>query len=209
MTALRLLYIFLLMGFYSCIKKPAKHKVDPAAVDLHNNAMAMVPYVKNADSSRKAILLLDSATSIDSNYYRAYFHKLMFLYSLKQYDKAIVATQNLIRLRPGAHDLHTFAGIFYEKINDSISSKKYFQKSLSICNTVLDTMRLKNIDYEMFTINKAVNLIMLNRNTEANRLLNQLAATQAGGEMKEIAVSMIGLNKDALIEMYYDGKVSR
>lgn len=171
--------------------------------------MEMVKYLNNADSSKKAIGLLDSATTLDTNYYLGYFNKLMFLNSLKQYDEAILATQNLIRLRPDAHDLYILGGVFCEKNNDTISSKKYFQKSLLICNVVLDTMSFKNSDYEMIMINKAVNLIMLNKNAEANILLKKLGKTQSDGEMKKITLSMMDLNKNQLIEMYYSDKNNR
>jgi tetratricopeptide (TPR) repeat protein len=199
-------FIFLFVGLYSCGQKTTKHKVDKVCVELNNSAMAMVQYLKNTDSSQKAIRLLDSATTLDTNYYLGYFNKLMFLNSLRQHKKAILTTQNLIRLRPDAHDLYIIGGIFCEKINDTISSKNYFQKSLAICNTVLDIMNLKNSNYEMIMINKAVNLIMLNRNSEANILLKKLTGNQSDGEMKKITLSMMNLSKSQLIQMYYSDR---
>ena len=209
MTTIKFILIFLSIALYSCGQKNTKNKVDQAAVKLNYSAMTMVKYLKNADSSQKAIALLDSATTLDTNYYLGYFNKLMFLNSLKQYDKAISTTQNLIRLRPDAHDLYIIGGVFCEKNNDTISSKKYFQKSLAICNVVLDTMSFKNSNYEMIMTNKAVNLIMLNRKAEANTLLKKLVETQSDGEMKKITLSMMNLNKNQLIEMYYSDKNSR
>jgi tetratricopeptide (TPR) repeat protein len=209
MTTIKFILIFLSIALYSCGQKNTKTKVDQTAVNINNSAMTMVKYLKNADSSQKAIELLDSATTLDTNYYLGYFNKLMFLNNLKQFDKAILTTQNLIRLRPDAHDLYIIGGVFCEKNSDTISSKGYFQKSLAICNVVLDTMSFKNSDYEMIMTNKAVNLIMLNRNAEANTVLKKLGETQSDGEMKNITLSMMGLNKNQLIEMYYSDKNSR
>ena len=209
MTTIKFILIFLSITFCSCGQKNTKDKVDQAAVKFNNSAMAMVKYLKNADSSQKAVELLDSATRLDTNYYLGYFNKLMFLNSLKQYDKAILTTQNLIRLRPDAHDLYIIGGVFCEKNYDTISSKKYFQKSLEIFDFVLDTMSFKYNDYEMIMTNKAVNLIMLNRNAEANALLKKLGETQSDGTMKKITLSLMGLNKNQLIEMYYSDKNSR
>lgn len=85
--------------------------------------MTLVPFVDNIDSAKKAIKMLDSATTIDSNYYLGHFNKIMFLNRLSQFDKAILTSKSLIRLRPDAHDLYIVCGIFYEKLCDTISSK--------------------------------------------------------------------------------------
>ena len=98
----------------------------------------------------------------------------MFFYQLKQYDRAILTVRKLIQLRPEAHDLYLTAGILYERIDDSISSKPYFERSLAICNAVLDTMSKTNKDYELIFGNKAVNLIMLGEEAKANELLQKL-----------------------------------
>jgi tetratricopeptide (TPR) repeat protein len=205
MTTQKIILVFLLIVLYSCGQNSAEYKVNKNAVNLNKNAMELVKYISNTDSAQKAINLLDSATGIDSNYYLGYFNKLMFLNNLKQYDKAISATKSLIKLRPNAHDLYILNGVFFEKVNDSISSKGCFEKSLAICNSVLGTMNLSNLDYEMIVINKAVNLIMLSKNAEANGLLNKFSKTQQEGKMKNITLSMINLSKKQLIELYYSG----
>ena len=209
MTTVKLCLLFLSIASLSCGQKSKKHSVDSRAVEINNRAMTLVPFADNIDSSEKAIKILDSATAIDSNYYLGHFNKIMFLNRLGKFDKAIIASKNLIRLKPDAHDLYIVCGIFFERISDTISSKIYFRRSLNLCNLALDTMQFKNRDYEMFTINKAVNLIMLNRNSESNNLLKKLSETQADGDLKRITLSMINLNKKQLISLYYTSKYSR
>ena len=178
MSTIKLITSFLLIALYSCGQNAARQKVDPAAVKLNNQAMTLVRFIDNADSSKKAISLLDKATSIDSNYYLGYSNKLMFYYQLKEFDKLISTNNRLIQLRPSAHDLYLTGGIFYEKIGDTVSAKRYFNKSLTICNAVLDTMNTKNPDFVMLTTNQAVNLIMLNDSTKANSILKTLYDNQ-------------------------------
>ncbi len=206
MLNLKIVFTFLAFCFISCKEKKVKQKANSIAINLNNSSMELVKYISNIDSSQKAIRLLDSATNFDKNYYMGYFNKLMFLNRLKQYDKAIVATGNLIRLKPNAHDLYIINGVFYEKINDTVSSNDFFQKSLKICNQILDTMSSNKNNYEMIVMNKAVNLIMLNKNNESNDLLKKLMEIQTNPEMKKIAASMIGINKGQLIELYYSDK---
>jgi len=140
--------------------------------------MTLVAYIENSDSSKKALSLLDKATTIDSTYFLGYSNKLMFYYQLKQFDKAISTNNKLIQLRPNAHDLYMAGGIFYEKVGDTGSSKRYFNKSLTICNAVLDTMNRKNRDFVMLTTNQAINLIMLNDSAKANKVLKDLYESQ-------------------------------
>ena len=209
MTTLKFITTFLLIALYSCGQKPAKHKVDPAAVELNNRAMKLVKFIDNADSSKKAISLLDNATSIDSNYFLGHFNKLMFFNQLKQFDKAAETMNECIRIKPFAHDLYLAGGILYERIGDSISSKKFFEKSLAICNTVLDTMNKTNRDYEMLVGNEAVNLIMLGDEIKANELLKKLYDSQTDEALKKMTLSMMNKSKKELLASLTEDKYSR
>ncbi len=154
-------------------------------------------------------LQLDNATSIDSNYFLGHYNKLMFFNQLKEFDKAVLTIDKLIQLRPSAHDLYLTGGILYERIGDTISSKKYFEKSLTICNTVLDTMNKTNRDYEMLVGNKAVNLIMLGDEIKANELLKELHDSQTNEELKKMTLSMMNKSKKELLALWTEDKYSR
>src|SRR5262245_4814447 len=100
MRNLRIIWVFALTSLCSCAQNAAKHQVDPAARAFNEQAMTLLYSSNdNTDSMEKAIALLDSATLIDSNYYLAYYNKLVFLNNLKQFDKALLAVNNLIRIR--------------------------------------------------------------------------------------------------------------
>lgn len=204
MTTLKFIIVVLIVGLYSCAEKSAKYKPDAAAVKLNNQAISLVSFIKNPDSSRKAIQLLDSATKIDSNYFLGYFNKLMFFSQLNLNDEGLRTLNKLIVLRPNSHDLYMMSGLWYEKIGHSDSSQGYFEKSLSICNTVLDTMGKKNKDYTMLVENKAINLIMLGDSVGANILLKNLLDfvpddPKFGNVEKEYINSLIGKSKRELL----------
>jgi tetratricopeptide (TPR) repeat protein len=198
----------LLIGLCSCGQNSTIHKVDPAAVELNNNAMTLVRFINNPDSSAKAISLLDKATSIDSNYFLGYYNKLMFFNQLKQFDKVIMTVNKLVSLKPSAHDLYMTGGLFYEKIGDTVSSQKYFQKSLTICNNVLDTMSSMNRDYKLLVGNKAVNLLMLGDTTQADKILKLLYDSQSDDELKKMTLSLINKSKKELIEQLTNNQYS-
>jgi tetratricopeptide (TPR) repeat protein len=178
MTTLKFIATFLLITLYACGQQPAKHKVDPAAVQLNNQAMTLVPYIDNADSTKKAISLLDKATEIDSSYFLGYSNKLMFYYQLKQFEKALLTNNKLIQLRPNAHDLYLRSGMLYTQLGDTTNAKTNFTKGLTICNSVLDTMTKTNRDYVMLKTNKAIALIMLGDTPKANKILKVLYDNQ-------------------------------
>ena len=68
------------------------HVINPEARLLNDSAIAIIKSSKNEDY-QKAILLLDQAIAIDSNYVRAYQNKLSFETKLEQYDKALITSK--------------------------------------------------------------------------------------------------------------------
>jgi tetratricopeptide (TPR) repeat protein len=197
----RLTIILLLSGLFACGQNPPKHKADPAAVEFNKKALGLMAFVDNLDSSRKAVSLLDSATLIDSNFFAGYYNKLMFLNSLRQFDKAILAANNAIRIRPFAHDLYLTRGIFYDQLGDTISSTNDFQRSLAICNTVLDTMDSKNTAFDYLLMNKATNLIMLGDQKEGNRFLKQLYDKETDEGFKKFYGSLMNKPKKEFLAL--------
>lgn len=204
MTTIKFLCIFLLMTTFSCKQKEEKHKTNPAAIALHKQAttFSLLQNLNNPDSAQKAIQLLDSSTTIDKDYFQAYYSKLMFLYPLKKYEKIKQTIDQLIRLRPFAHDIYMIAGILYEIMNDTITSKNYFERSLAISNSVLDTMNTKNRDYEMLLKNKAFCLVMLENQLEAKNVYRLLSEMQTDSNSRAWTLSKMNkTKKDLLKEM--------
>jgi Flp pilus assembly protein TadD len=132
----------------------------------------------------------------------------MFLGGLKEYTKAIKTVDELIRLRPNAHDLYMQKGNFLEIIGDTTSAKLNFEKSLSICNSVLDTMLETNRDYRMLVTHKAINLIMLGDSARANKILKVLYENQSGDSAlenieKEYISSLMHKNRTELMNSFF------
>lgn len=182
-------------------------KVDSAAIELNKQAMTLVPYLDNSDSSQKAISLLDKATAIDTNYFLGYENKLMFYCQLHQFDKALLTNNKLIQLRPDANDLYLRSGILTTRLGDTTNAKTYFTKALAICNLVLDTMPKVNRDYVMLTTNQAIALIMMGDTVKANKVLRALYDNQPGDPEfdnveKKYIQSLMNKSRKELIELF-------
>jgi tetratricopeptide (TPR) repeat protein len=139
MITLKFILILLLFGLFACGQTGGKHTINPYAIKLNDSAARMT-FQMTDSGYQKAILLLDQATAIDSNYFLAYYNKLIFQSQLGQYDKALATSKNLIRIRPGAPDLHLTSGALYEKIGDTVSAKYNFEEALSLYNSIWVTM---------------------------------------------------------------------
>lgn len=209
MTNLRFIVLLLLTTICSCGQISVNHKINPESIKLANKIIPLVSFTNNPDSCKKALSFLDSATEIDKDNFLAYDNKLMFLYGLNQYEKIIKTLDEMLRLRPNAHDLYLTQGSFYERIGDTVSAKKCFQKSLAICDKVLDTMTKTNSDYFMFVTNKAINMIMLGDSANANNILQTLYDNQPddsvfGNVDKKLILSFMHKSKTELLEMKPD-----
>ena len=116
------------------------------------------------------------------------------------YKKAILTADHLIRIAPQAHDLYLMCGMLREKTGDTTVAKTYFIKSLQICNAVLDTMNVKNTDYDMVSMNRAINITMLGDSTEGNLLLAQLYDRHKNDGWKDVITPFLNKGKNELIE---------
>lgn len=208
-TTLKHITACLIITLYSCGQNPVKKNADPRVSALSNKIIPLLSYIDNPDSCKQALSYLDSATKIDNNCFLCYHNKLMFLYSLKQFDKAIGALNECIRLSPSAHELYLTGEILYEKMGDTISARKYFQKSMTILNSILDTMKVRDLSYEMLVSNKAINLIMLDDNKAGNDMLKTLADRQQEPEVKEMTMSFINKSKKELVEIMTSSQYGR
>lgn len=204
MTTLKFTLTFLLITLYSCGQQPAKHTVNPEATKLNKQIIPLVNYIDNADSCKRALSFLDSATTIDSTCFLCYYNKLMFLNSLKQYDKAISTVNRLLRLKPAANDLYMTGGFYYKKAGDTSSANHYFRQALSICNAVLDTMNTGNENYLTLTLNKALDMIMLGDQTKGNEILRQVYDQQTDSAYKDYISSFMNKSEDELLNFTPD-----
>ena len=125
--------------FFACGESNETPKVNEEAMLYCDSAMVLSS-AEGVTGYQNAIILLDKATSIDSNYYLAYWNKLRLLSELKQYDKALVAAKHLIRANPTNPDIYVTIGTLYERLEDTVSANKYYINGLELSNKYLDTM---------------------------------------------------------------------
>jgi tetratricopeptide (TPR) repeat protein len=203
------IFFILLTILHSCGRHTAKDNPVVSNERFNDRIIQLANFTGNADSCRKALVYLDSLTAKDSNNFLSYYNQLMFISTLGKFDRAVSAINHCIRLSPGAQDLYLLGGVFYEKTGDTSSARKYFQQSLTIINTVLDTMSAHHPDYEMLGINKAINLIMLDDSSKGYALLRSVSKRQNDPEFKAGPLSFLKKNKKEIVDALTGSKHSQ
>lgn len=202
MKIIRTSIFILVLGLISCGQDKgntaSRTKIDPRAKALNDSAAAQAMHFEE-ESSLRAIQLLNQAIQIDSNYYTAYWNKLGLHTRLKQYDEALVVARHLVRLRPNSPEIHGGIGMLYEMTGDSVSSIKHFNQADVLYDQVLDTMRSGSLNYDMTLMNKGLNLIMIGKQQEGNKLLKQLYQNQNDTAFKELIAEYLDMDRQELI----------
>jgi tetratricopeptide (TPR) repeat protein len=170
---MRLLTLLLIVGLTACGQQH-KYVPDKKAMQLNDSAMRLAMHTTQDSEYQKVILLLDKATTIDTNYFIAYFNKLSYQCKIKQYDKALETAKHINLIRPNFVDQYVTVGILYEKTGDSITAKKYYDIALNKFNNILDTMNLNNKNYSMFLMGKGIDLILTGQQIIGSEILKKL-----------------------------------
>ncbi|MDQ3112231.1 MAG: hypothetical protein M3R17_20290 [Bacteroidota bacterium] len=211
---IRLIFAFLLLALVSCGSQEEgatdADKYNDSAVKLNDSAVRMTMTFKpDSITYMKAVELLDQASAIDSNYYLAYHHKIMFLFGAKQFDKALVASKQIVRLSPNVPESYGRPGIICEILGDSVTAHTYFQKAAELYKVRLDTMKSGTPDYDMMVMSQAVNLIMLGEAQKGNELMEASYARQTDPVLKQSMDMFRGKSKWEIIEGIRDGDLGK
>lgn len=201
----RTLYFFII-GILSCRPQThsKKHIADPLAIKLNDSAVNAVIQRKDY---REAISLLNQATQIDSNYFLAYTNKLSFQLVEKQFDNALKTATRLNRIRPNAPDYYVTIGILNELNGDTVKSKVFYTEASKRYNAILDTMSSLNKEYDMFSINKAINLILIGQQQKGNDLLIEIYNRQKDSSYKEMLSTFMNKSKRDILKFYTSNRV--
>lgn len=205
---MRLIPFLFLFGFVACAQQTKKYIPNKTAMQLNDSAMQLSMHSTQDSSYQKAILLLDKATAIDTNYFIAYFNKLSYQCRLKQYDKAIQTAKHINLIRPNFVDQYVTVGVLYEKTGDTITAKKYYNIALNQFDKILDTMSIKNKNYNMLLMGKGIDLILAGQQFRGNEILKQLYNNPADDLFKDLVSPYINKSRVEVFENLINPKES-
>jgi tetratricopeptide (TPR) repeat protein len=156
----------------------------------------------------KAIVLLDEATKIDSNFYTAFANKLSFQLDLDQLDNALKTAKNLDRIKPQSPDYYGIVGIIYYKKGDTISSLKYFKDAQICIDKILDTMSKGNKYYDNVLLSSALNLIIIGQQQKGDEILKELYNKESFKGQREFIATILNKSKNEILDIIINGTSS-
>ena len=202
MKKLRFILIIFLASLISCAQDTSMQKRSDDVYKISQQTISLIGFLENEDSCKKAVLLLDSAISLNNNCFLCYYNKAIFLNSLNEYSDAIASIKHAIRIKPQSPDLYFNTGLLYEKINDSSSAKGYFRKSLQICESALDTMSINHQDYTIWQSYKAASLVLLGEKSKAYDQFEKLYNSQSDEMLKNRIKQIMNSSREQVIKMF-------
>lgn len=157
------------------------------------------------DSIRNAIKLFEQAVELDSNYFTAYWNKFVYENQLGKFDDAFKTLEKLEKLKPEAPYLKTFLGISMWSRGDTVDAKHKFMEADVLYSAVLDTMQQGTNPFWSLQLEKAKNLKFLNKDIEANKVLeyikNNVDKDKEDEEMFiELADTILLLDKNTFLK---------
>jgi hypothetical protein len=114
---------FLAFHFFTSCDKTGQYKPHPESVLLNNQATEIMD-----DNPDSALVLLNKASQIDSNYYLPYYHKVMILFEKQDFKKALQTQKSAMRTNPELAEGIFLLGVFMRSTKCHLKQKRNIKK---------------------------------------------------------------------------------
>lgn len=166
MTRIRI--VFILTCFIAVSGSAQTQNVyNPEAIKFNDKA---VEFINNGNLD-SALLFLEKATEIDSNYYLAYCNKSNIFIKKGEYKKAILELENAIEAKPDFAETVFYLGMLYDFTQSSEKANELYRKSIKLFD---ERLKKHNLDQVGNRSNRAVAMILLGNVSEGNDELKKL-----------------------------------
>ena len=182
----------------SCKGQSEKSNYNPKAIEFNNKAVQLMQQMEY-DS---ALILFYKAIEIDKNYYLPYSNMAEIYLSKKEFDKALQASDKVVEIKPDLAEGWTFAGMLYDRQGDTLTAKKYYNKSIEIFDTRISNPEKKK-DLTANRLNRAISLILVGQEVEGKNELEKLK-TENPDDLK--IDEFLKINKQDYIRQLIDNK---
>jgi tetratricopeptide (TPR) repeat protein len=141
----KVIFSLLVVALASCSEEKNEQitevpKFNKKAVELNNKAVTLSEQQK-LDS---ALLLYDQSIAMDSTYFLPHKNKIEILIKRKEFEKAKIESEAVIKLEPKMAEGWFIAGLIQELTGDTIKSKEYYSKSIDLYNLRIENPKLKS-----------------------------------------------------------------
>ncbi len=168
---------------------------DPEAVKLNNRGVRLMEQYKN-DS---ALIFFDKAIDTDETYYLPHSNKVNLYMSQRDYKMAMKESELAVEKKPDLAEGWTMAGMLRDKLGDSITANKYYQKSIELFEKRIadSTQREKIVPNRIFY---AISLILSGKKEEGKEELLKLKEEKPNSQMIE---ELQNINRKDFIDKFF------
>jgi len=170
---------------FSCKALDKKADIDPLAIS-YNNRAAKHLQAENYDS---ALVLINKALDVDSNYIVGYANKISIYMKLKDYKNALIISDKALKIDPDYAEGYLEAGTICDIMGDSTRAFDYYKKGI-----VYYDKRISNPKDQKKLINSRLNRACLLRYSgkemEGKRELEKLKAENLGIQLIDDFIKM-------------------
>jgi Flp pilus assembly protein TadD len=153
----------------SANKKNLLNKINPEARALNDSAANLM-----TSQSDSALVLLDKALKIDSNYVIAYQNKVTIYVQKNNFDAAIKILRKLEITQPTNPELAFYLGFLLERTKHTEEANKYYQKAITLNKAKLDKTNPADSLYQNTQLNYSGNLIYAHRVAEGRKIVEEV-----------------------------------
>jgi tetratricopeptide (TPR) repeat protein len=190
--------LILITILQSCKGQDRKPDYYPNAIEFNDKAVQLMQRMEY-DS---ALILFYKAIEIDKNYYLPYSNMTGIYLSRKQFDKALQASDKVIEIKPDLAEGWTFAGMLYDRQGDTLTAKKYYNRSIEIFDNRINNPEKKK-DLTANRLNRAFSLILLGEETDGKAELRKLKTENPDDLMID---EFLKMNKQDYIRQLIDNE---
>lgn len=139
-----LILLLFIAGLQCCTTgKKENPEYNPRAIELNKKGQLLIQQYKR-DS---ALILFDQATAVDSTYYLAYSNKIGIYLARKEFDKALLASEEVVKKKTDSAEGWFMAGLLNEHQGNNEKALAYYMKSIEIfTDRINDPALRKNIN---------------------------------------------------------------
>ncbi|MDR1679191.1 MAG: hypothetical protein LBR81_05365 [Prevotellaceae bacterium] len=197
---MKLIPYILFLFFIACNGTNTQNK----AQQLNDSAVSM-SLLGDTAKVTAAIELLNKATAMQSDYYVAYWNKLIFQRQLGLMDDAFSTLKIMEQLNPENPDLKTMLGSVYEKYKkDTIQAVNKYKEADLLYKSILDTLSSESISYQNMLINYAINTKLLGQENNAKTILTSIIQDSNNEDFNElIDASLVRKTRIELLESVF------
>jgi len=171
----RLLYLMLIIVLMFSCKAVDKKVIDPLAISYNNQAAKQL----QADNYDSALVLINKALSVDSNYIVGYANKVSIYCELKDYKNALIVADKALQIDPNYAEGYMGAGTICDMMGDSTRAFDYYKKGIDCYDRRISNPKdQKQLTYSR--LNRACLLRYSGKEMEGKRELEKLKAENLG-----------------------------